>query len=194
MEQRDNYFTIPNLLTVLRLIIAAYIFYVVVLWQQHDLRTGQLTISALATVAFVTDFLDGWIARQWESQRSRWGARWDPIADKLSVLAFVAFVYAAGSFEGYWYLCVVMVILIIFREVAVSVLRSWVGHDRVPVVRGGKVKTAFQMAALLQFGYLPLLPSWWLEAALITLLVATVLTLSSGWAYFRPFLWPAQRS
>lgn len=186
---RENYLTIPNFLTALRLLIAVYIFYTVVWWHDAELLRWQVTIAMVATAAFATDFLDGYIARRWESQRSRWGATWDPIADKLSVLAFVAFIFAAGAFGDYWYWCAGLVLLIIFREVAVSVLRSVVGHARVPVVQGGKVKTAFQMVALLQFGYLPLMPSWGLELALVTLLLATILTVLSGWHYFRPFVW-----
>ncbi len=186
--KKDVYLTVPNILTAIRLGIAVYIFYTVFVWKEDDLKLWQLTIAVVATIAFATDFLDGLIAKTWESQRSRIGATWDPIADKMAVIAFVAYVYAAGVFDPYIEICLLFVGLIVLREISISLLRWYVGHDRIPVVEGGRIKTAVQMAALLLFGFLPILPAWGIYVAVAVLGYATYLTVKSGWGYFRPFV------
>ncbi|XP_037812522.1 probable cardiolipin synthase (CMP-forming) [Lucilia sericata] len=74
--EKENIMTIPNLLTMSRMILSPYIGYVIV--DGHY----SMAISLLA-VAGITDLLDGQIARRWPSQASKAGSFLDPAADKV---------------------------------------------------------------------------------------------------------------
>jgi cardiolipin synthase len=78
----DRVWTIPNLLSVLRLI-GIPLFLYLVLGPESD--AAALVVLA---VAGVTDYLDGKIARRL-NQTSRLGAILDPVADRLYILAVV---------------------------------------------------------------------------------------------------------
>jgi cardiolipin synthase len=74
----DRVWTIPNLLSFVRLALVP-VFVVLVV----------LKVDAVAVVVLVvsgaTDYLDGWIARRW-GQVTRIGALLDPVADRLFIL------------------------------------------------------------------------------------------------------------
>lgn len=72
---------LPNALTVLRLLLAPLIAWL--LWQHHD----ALALSLLLFAA-LSDGVDGMLARRWQ-QRTRFGAVVDPIADKATGLLVV---------------------------------------------------------------------------------------------------------
>ncbi|KAG4078028.1 hypothetical protein HA402_002079 [Bradysia odoriphaga] len=80
--ERENVFTIPNLLCVGRGLLAPYLGYVIV---QQDYALGM----GLLIFAGITDILDGYIARNWPSQASKMGSFLDPMADKLLVGSLV---------------------------------------------------------------------------------------------------------
>jgi cardiolipin synthase len=80
--QTDRVFTIPNLLSVLRLL-GIPLFMWLVLVPEAD----GWAFLILAASAF-TDYLDGVLARRWH-QISRVGQLLDPIADRLYILATV---------------------------------------------------------------------------------------------------------
>ncbi len=73
---------IPNLLTVLRLVFAPLIFYLI-------LSSRQYLAFILFIVVVLSDAFDGYIARKYK-QSSRIGKLLDPISDKL-LYAFVLF-------------------------------------------------------------------------------------------------------
>ncbi|XP_030854963.1 probable cardiolipin synthase (CMP-forming) isoform X1 [Strongylocentrotus purpuratus] len=77
-ELRENIFTIPNLLTTMRLALSPYIGYLVV-------NEQYLLGSSLFVLAGVSDLLDGWIARNFENQQSVLGSIIDPLADKCLI-------------------------------------------------------------------------------------------------------------
>lgn len=107
------------------------------------------TRDALAAFAFVfaavTDWLDGWLARRW-NQTSSFGAFLDPVADKLMVSAALLILLALGRVD------VLIALVIIGREIAISALREWMAQvgarASVAVNWLGKVKTAAQMTAI----------------------------------------------
>lgn len=135
--------TLPNILTVLRLLAApgtAIMFlYFVRPWA--DWYALVLFVSAAAT-----DFFDGYIARAWK-QESRFGAMLDPIADKAMVV--IALLIITG-FSGMnpWILLPTTVIL--FREVFVAGLREFLGAQAglLKVTKLAKWKTTAQMVAI----------------------------------------------
>ncbi|XP_072166642.1 probable cardiolipin synthase (CMP-forming) [Diadema setosum] len=77
-ELRENIFTIPNLLTMSRLVMSPVLGYLVV--------TEQFLLgTVLFALAGVTDLLDGWIARNFANQQSVLGSIIDPLADKCLI-------------------------------------------------------------------------------------------------------------
>lgn len=142
--------------------------------------SGGTFAAYVAAVVFVigaaTDRLDGYLARRFASA-TRTGAWLDPLADKLFVLAPVVALTTEGRFP-LW-----ATIVFVVREVAVSVLRAWLGtHGRsMPATPLGQWKTALQMVAILLY-LLPLAPS--LDPVRMSVLVAAVaLTVWSGFDY-----------
>ena len=82
-------FTIPNMLTILRILLIP-----VFLWVYLGLKNQYLGLGILA-LSFFTDFLDGFIARHWHMV-SDFGKALDPVADKLnqaSILIALSFKY-----------------------------------------------------------------------------------------------------
>ncbi|CAL4082870.1 unnamed protein product, partial [Meganyctiphanes norvegica] len=87
--ERENIWTIPNMLCVGRLVISPVIFQMILAGEYN-------TSLGLFLLAGFTDLIDGWIARQWVSQSSRLGSFLDPLADKV----LVAFVFLALTING----------------------------------------------------------------------------------------------
>ena len=174
---------LPNLLTYGRVaavpLVVALLFWPAEAWA----RWSALAVYAAAAI---TDFFDGYLARAW-AQQSSLGRMLDPIADKLLVAAALLMLVADKTIAG-WSLWAAIVILC--REILVSGLREYLAELRVsvPVTAVAKWKTAAQMIAL---GFLIAGPAG--ELALpgsitigVTLLwIAAVLTLYTGWDYFK---------
>jgi cardiolipin synthase (CMP-forming) len=93
-------FTLPNLLTASRLILAP-----IVAWRllEHDVEGA----FWLFVIAAITDLLDGNLAR-WLNQRSVLGAWLDPIADKVMLLTTLTMLALTGLLP-LWLLYVVVV-------------------------------------------------------------------------------------
>lgn len=89
---------VPNLLTTLRLVLAA-IFFVMLGFFQYQGRGDPLFLNAaclLYAVALFTDFLDGFLARRWKVE-TVFGRIVDPFVDKILVLGSFAF-FAGKNF------------------------------------------------------------------------------------------------
>jgi CDP-diacylglycerol--glycerol-3-phosphate 3-phosphatidyltransferase len=107
------------------------------------IHLGVAWVSVAVWVALsCTDFVDGWVARRQGATTS--GAFLDPLADKFLVLgALVAL--AAGGLTSW-----LPVVIIAFREVAISAYRSVVARHgtSVPARPLAKAKTAVQDVAV----------------------------------------------
>lgn len=135
--------TIPNILTTLRLLAALG---VAVMFLYFNRSWAYWFALLLFAGAALTDFIDGYLARVWK-QESRFGAMLDPIADKAMVM--IALVIITGySGMNPWFL--LPATLIIFREVFVSGLREFLGKQAkgLQVTRLAKWKTTAQMVAI----------------------------------------------
>lgn len=136
--------------------------------------------------AGITDFLDGYLARAWEQQSSL-GRMLDPIADKLLVSAALMMLAAQQTIAG-WSLWAAIIILC--REILVSGLREFLAElsVSVPVTRLAKYKTVVQMVAI---GFLLAGPAgdqifpWTTSTGLILLWISALVTLYTGYDYFR---------
>jgi len=197
--------TLPNILTVLRLVAAPG---VAVMFLYFSRPWADWFALALFISAAVTDWFDGYLARLWK-QESKFGAMLDPIADKAMVV--IALVVLTGySGMNPWLILPATVIL--FREVFVSGLREYLGADagKLKVTKLAKWKTTTQMVAIavlflgtglkfIEEGRAPRagegdLPTGASMADLAThvglglIWVAALLTAITGWDYFRKAL------
>jgi CDP-diacylglycerol--glycerol-3-phosphate 3-phosphatidyltransferase len=126
-------------------------------------------------VASVTDFIDGDIARK-RGLITEFGKLADPIADKA--LIGTALVSLSVLHALAWWVTV----LVLVREVGVTLLRFWViRHGVMPASRGGKVKTLLQGLAI---GLLILPLSGVLNTiAVVVMGAAVILTVITGLDY-----------
>ena len=180
-------YSIPNLLTYGRILCVPLIvlcFFVEGKLEGSDFaRWVALWIFVIASV---TDFLDGYLARIW-NQTSNIGRMLDPIADKLLVSAILLLVAADGTIAG-WSLWAAIIILC--REILVSGLREYLAALKVsvPVTRIAKWKTTAQLVAI---AFLLAGPAgdkvipYTTEMGIVLLWVAALLTIYTGYDYFR---------
>jgi CDP-diacylglycerol--glycerol-3-phosphate 3-phosphatidyltransferase len=135
--------TLPNILTVLRLIAAPMVGFVFLILPRPAADWLALFLFLFASL---TDYLDGWLARKW-GQVSRFGAMLDPIADKAMVVIALAVLLGLHGISD-WTLIPVAAIL--FREVFVSGLREFLGDTAglLKVTKLAKWKTTVQMVAI----------------------------------------------
>lgn len=178
--------TLPNILTLLRI---ALIPCFVLCFYLPDVR-AELLAAVVFTVAAITDWLDGYLARRLD-QSSQLGAFLDPVADKLMVAVVLVVLLQANP--EIW--LALPAAVIIGREITVSALREWMAgigaRGTVAVSWLGKVKTASQMISLilLTIASGTLGPAWLGFVGTALLYAATVLTLWSMIDYLR-LAWP----
>lgn len=133
--------TIPNILTIIR-VLAAPLIAVVFLALPRPMADWAALI--LFVGAALTDWVDGWIARRYD-QGSPFGKMLDPIADKAMVIIALAVLFALLGFNWFYALPAALILL---REVLVSGLREFLGNVKLDVTRLAKWKTTMQMIAI----------------------------------------------
>ncbi len=134
-------FNVANGLTVLRI---GLIPIFVILMVASDMTSPGYRIGAAFAfgIASLTDFADGWIARALK-QVTSFGQVADPIADKA--LTGTALVLLSAYDALPWWVTIVIMV----REIGVTVLRFWVIRlGVIPASRGGKIKTVLLIAAI----------------------------------------------
>ena len=179
------YTTIPMLMTWARIV--AIPLLVGVFFIPELSEVAQNTIAALMFVAFaLTDWADGYLARKL-NQTSAFGAFLDPVADKFLVCASLIILVHLDRAH------VVVALVIIGREIAISALREWmatIGAGGVAVHGIGKVKTALQMVAIpfllfhdlwLEFIDTVRWGTWLIELAAALTVVSMVFYLMRAW-------------
>ena len=180
--------TLPNLLTLSRIFSVPIL--VALLW--HPGRVGYLLAFLLYSLAGITDYFDGYLARA-QGAVSKLGIFLDPIADKIMIAAVIVMlisterVMADHPVVAGWHVIAALVILL--REIAVSGLREFLAQLQVsvPVSRLAKWKTTLQiiaLGALILAGAFPASP-WVHTVGLSCLWAAAVLTVVTGWDYLR---------
>lgn len=166
---------LPNKLTLFRIFLIPVFIIVMML----NLPSKFLIACMIFIVASVTDAMDGHIARKYNLVTD-FGKFMDPLADKLLVIS------ALTTMIEYDLVAAWMVIIIVARELTVSILRAIAAADGkvIAASSGGKLKTISQMVAIviLLLGAHTGNPMF-LNIGKITILIATLLTLYSGWEY-----------
>jgi cardiolipin synthase len=184
---RRRAFNLPNLLTYGRILAVPLILLCFYLeGRAHPTDFARWTALAIYVIASITDYLDGYLARIWE-QTSNIGRMLDPIADKLLVSAVLLLLAHNGTIDKYslW-----AAIIILCREILVSGLREYLAGLKVsvPVTRLAKWKTTVQMISL---GFLIAGPAGdkvlahATEIGIVLLWISAIITLYTGYDYFR---------
>jgi cardiolipin synthase (CMP-forming) len=183
----------PNLITLSRIVLIPLL---IGLFYAPDAWIGEHTRNVAATGVFIfagiTDWLDGYLARRL-NQMSAFGAFLDPVADKLIVVGALVVLLYLNRVD------MLVALIIIGREIAISALREWmarVGQAKsVAVAFIGKLKTVSQMVAIPLLLYhdplFDLVDCQWLGTILIN--IAAVLTVVSMLYYLRKALPYASR-
>ena len=106
--------TLPNILTVLRLAAAPAVPLMFLYWARPYADIAALMIFLLAAV---TDWFDGYLARAWK-QETKIGTMLDPIADKAMVVIALMVIAAYSSYSPWLVLIWIA-----------AVLTGWTGWD-----------------------------------------------------------------
>ncbi len=135
-------FTLPNIISMLRIVIAPIFLFLAISDNPEYVKLG---IFLYFFGAF-TDYIDGWIARRFESV-SKLGKFVDPLADKfLTTAAFIVFIILD-------YIPVWMVVVILIRDFGTTFLRVYADNA------GKDMKTSFsaKLKTFIQMVYIALL-------------------------------------
>jgi len=138
VKSKDRILTVPNLLSLFRLLGVPYFFWLIVGPHSDGLALIVLSVSA------VTDWLDGHLARRL-NQFSRLGELLDPLADRLYILAALAALYIRDLIP-LW-----IVLALVGRDLVMSVLLAKLkkrGITGLPVHFVGKAATMNLLYAL----------------------------------------------
>ena len=179
--------TLPNILTLSRIFSVPLLVFL--LWSPGWFD------YALAFVLYclmgITDYFDGYLARA-KGTVSRLGVFLDPIADKIMIAAVIVmliFTRRPGGEPMIYGVHVIAALIILLREITVSGLREFLAGLQVslPVSQLAKWKTAFQLVALGALILGGALDQWaWVHSVgLVSLWLAALLTLITGWDYLR---------
>lgn len=173
---------LPNILTLSRILVIPVL--VASFFMEQPLGSHVAFITF--TLAGITDFFDGYLARATGSV-SKIGQFLDPIADKLMVGAIIIMVVSIEWVSG---VHVVAAVIIMCRELLVSGLREFLAGIQVsvPVTFLAKWKTTVQMIALGALCWSEGAPVFGLpalEIGLTLLWMAAALTLYTGYDYLR---------
>ena len=132
---------IANALTVFRLVLVP--IFVLALFADGGHTDGWRWVAwGVFAVASYTDRIDGQIARS-RNLVTSFGKLVDPIADKALIGAALIGLSLLGELP--WWITV----LVLVRELGVTLLRFWViRHGVIPASRGGKLKAFLQAVAI----------------------------------------------
>lgn len=117
--ERENIFTIPNFLCIGRIAMSPYLGYTII-QSDYKLAIGLLIFAGL------TDFADGYIARNWEGQKSNFGSFLDPLADKTLVASLVVSL-TYSNLMPLW-----LTSIIIFRDVFLIAAAFVIRYNSLP--------------------------------------------------------------
>jgi CDP-diacylglycerol--glycerol-3-phosphate 3-phosphatidyltransferase len=176
----NNSLNLPNALALFRILLAPLMLWFLIdrdnaIFSSWHPSWFDYFAGLIFVVASVTDFFDGFIARQW-NQMTKLGAILDPLADKMLMLAGFLGLVAIDRASAF------AVFLILSREFFITGLRVVaVGEGKdVASTMAGKVKTVVQMFAI---GFL--IMDWPFASEILWF--AVFLTLYSGYEYIRDY-------
>jgi CDP-diacylglycerol--glycerol-3-phosphate 3-phosphatidyltransferase len=175
---------LPNALTLGRIFLIPLLVVVLLTKFEGRLILGvrkELVGAAIFGLASLTDWLDGYLARR-RHQVTPLGQFMDPLADKLLITAALVSLVQMDLAQSW------MVVVILGREIAVTVLRSMAQSRNVSIPASplGKFKMVSQVVAILLLILSDHVPPFVLLGK-IALWVAMVTAVGSAFDYYRRF-------
>lgn len=142
---------LPNKLTILRMCLVPVIMVVGFLPSSViPFYLSCILCAALFIGTSITDMLDGKIARR-EGLVTDFGKFLDPVADKFMVIGTMFIILHKAEFANIRTLMMATIIIVVFRELAVTSMRLVVSSGEGIVIAAnmlGKVKTVSQVVAI----------------------------------------------
>jgi cardiolipin synthase len=136
MEREQRIVTVPNLISVLRLLCVPLFIWLLV-------DDQGVAAAAVLAVLGASDWVDGWIARHFD-QGSELGKVLDPVADRVLLIVAAVALLVDGSVP------IVVGVLVLVREAIVSLavlVLAMAGARRIDVQWAGKAGTLSVMFA-----------------------------------------------
>ncbi len=106
----DKIFTFSNLISFLRIFL---VIPFIILIPDLDEGNNRLWIMILIAIGFISDLLDGYLARKL-NEVSELGKVIDPLADKICVVAIIILFYFTGKISTFYFAVIVLRDIIIF--------------------------------------------------------------------------------
>ena len=187
---------LANKLTIFRIILVFIILIIPFFNIQGDILGIPITffiIDVIFIIAFITDKLDGYIARS-RNQITTFGKFLDPIADKILVIISMMLLIEFGKIPSW------IPAIIIMREFIVSGYRLIAVEKKGKVIAAsvwGKLKTVTQMIAIMlafidknPFGAILTMQLTGMEFAInlivtLMMIICVIATVFSGWDYIK---------
>ena len=137
---RDELLNAPNLVTLARIALIPLIL-ALLAWES---RRNSFLAAALFSVAALSDWVDGWLARV-SGKITTLGKFLDPLADKLIVLSAMVMLLRLGR-APVW-----VVVVMLAREFLISGLRTIAVSEGLVISasQGGKWKTSLQLTGII---------------------------------------------
>jgi len=191
--KKNPIFNVPNMLSLLRVALVPA-FVAALLFMIGAGVWGIIIPAILYGLTALTDMLDGKIARKY-GLVTDFGKFIDPLADKFmvlgSMLAILAWMFIRGEMlQGKIFVWLVLIIL--FRELAVTSLRLVVAGKKAKVDLAanmmGKLKTVSQMVGTVLIIVEPLITPNNHIISYVCMGIMAFTTIASGWNYFVGYL------
>lgn len=185
---------LPNKITLVRIFLAIFIIILLVFpFDSAGIQLPELYVNesivinikyliagVLFIIASLTDFLDGYIARKYNLVTD-FGKMMDAIADKVLVNSVLIILASTGFIHP------IIPIIIIMRDTVVNSIKMIAGNKGkvVAAIKSGKIKTALLMVGIvLTLFYNMPFELWNLKVADLLLIVASIMSLVSGFQYY----------
>jgi len=110
MYKKNEIYTISNLLSFLRLLMAIPFWILIGNINEPGVRS---IVAALAIIGALTDWLDGFVARK-RNEVTELGKIIDPLADKITIGAIIIRLYMVGEIPEYYFFLIIGRDLLIF--------------------------------------------------------------------------------
>ena len=193
MMKKSPILNVPNILSFVRVLLVPA-FVASILFMKDIEVWGFIVPAVVYALTALTDMLDGKIARKY-GLVTDFGKFIDPLADKFmvlgSMLAILAWMFERGQrVQGLVFVWLVLILL--FRELAVTSLRLVVAGKKVKVDLAanmmGKLKTVSQMVGTVLIIIEPLLFGDNHVMSYICMGIMAFTTIVSGWNYLMGYL------
>jgi len=187
-KKKSEYLNLPNYLTFGRVLLIPLVLLFIGLINPGKGDAVNLKYGIIAALIFilagVSDVVDGYYARKYKIN-SVFGKYFDPLADKLMVLAVMIMVIPLGRLPAW------MVIVFLTREISITALRGIAGSENIelPADYWGKKKTATQTIGLIGIlVYYPLLGFNVYQTGYLLIWLSLIITIGSGVNYVLQFI------